>query len=334
MKIKDLAKLVNGDILGDGEYEVKGISEIEDVKEGSLVFIFDVRLIDKFTDKLKSIAAIVPKILKECPCKSCIMVEDPKDAMIKTLIQFYHSPVKSFPGKKDNTHIGDAKIGKGVTIGDYTVIGDGTIIEDRVCVFPFTYIGHNVKVGEGSKIYPHCVILDRTIIGKNVTVYPGVVIGSDGFGYHKKEGKLIHIPQVGRVIIEDDVEIGACSMIDRATIGATIIGRGTKIDNSVHIAHNVKVGSNAIIIAQVGIAGSCTVGDNAVIAGQAGIADHVNIGNGSTVAAKSGVMRDVKDGEVVFGYPADSRASVMRNEAYFRRLPELFKRVKTLEESK
>ena len=191
MKIKDLAKLVNGDILGDGEYEVKGISEIEDVKEGSLVFIFDVRLIDKFTDKLKSVAAIVPKILKECPCKSCIMVEDPKDAMIKTLIQFYHSPVKSFPGKKDNTHIGDAKIGKGVTIGDYTVIGDGTIIEDRVCVFPFTYIGHNVKVGEGSKIYPHCVILDRTIIGKNVTVYPGVVIGSDGFGYHKKEGKFV-----------------------------------------------------------------------------------------------------------------------------------------------
>ncbi len=334
MKIKDLAALINGDVLGNGEYEVRGVSLIDDAKAGDLVFLFDPKIVGEARDKLITVAAVVSGTLKKCPCQSCIKVKEPKDAMVKVLNHFYPTPVKSFHGNSQNTHIGDVEIGKYVTIGDYTVISDGTKIGDKVDIFPFTYIGYDVKVGEGSKIYPHCVILDRTIIGRNVTLYPGVVIGSDGFGYHKKEKRLTHIPQVGNVIIEDEVEIGACSMIDRSTIGATVIGKGTKIDNSVHIAHNVKVGANTIIVAQVGIAGSCTVGDNAVIAGQAGIADHTNIGNGSTVAAKSGVMRDVKDGEVVFGYPADRRITVMRNEAYVRRLSELFKRVKALEESK
>jgi len=334
MKIRELADLINGELIGDVEYEVRGVSDIENAKEGDIVFLFDSRRINKVRDKIKSVAAVVPDSLGECACRSCIKVGDPKVAMIKVLKYFYPTPVDSFPGDSHNKHVGDVQIGKDVNIGDYTVIADGTVIDDGVHIFPFTYIGYDVRIGEGSKIYPHCVILDRTIIGKHVTVYPGVVIGSDGFGYHNIEGKLVPIPQVGKVVIEDEVEIGACTMIDRATIGATLIGKGTKIDNSVHIAHNVKVGSNAIIIAQVGIAGSCTVGDNAVIAGQAGIADHVNIGANSTVAAKSGVMRDVKDGEVVFGYPADRRTSVMRNEAYFRRIPELFKRVKTLEESK
>ncbi len=334
MNIKTLADLLNGELIGDEKYEIKGISEIDDANEGDLVFIFDSKTIEKFKDNLKFTAAIIPSELKGCTAKSYIIVEDIKDAMIKTLNHFCPEPVKLSPGKIENRHIGDAKIGKDVIIGDYTVIGDGTIIGDKVVILPFTYIGNNVEIGKGSKIYPHSVILDRTVIGKNVIIYPGVIIGSDGFGYHKKDDRLIHIPQVGKVIIEDEVEIGACSMIDRSTIGATIIGKGTKIDNSVHIAHNVKIGSNAIIIAQVGIAGSCKVGDNAVIAGQVGIADHVNIGKDSMVAAKSGVMRDVKDGEVVFGYPADNRTRVMRNEAYFRKLPELFKRVKTLEENK
>lgn len=249
MKIKDLADLINGEVIGDEKYEIKGVSEINDANEGDLVFIFDEKTIDKFKDNLNSTAAIVPRSLKMCPAKSCIIVEDLKDAMIKTLMHFYPEPVKSFPGKIENKNIGDAKIGKDVIIGDYTVIGNGTTIGDGVVILPFTYIGHNVEIGMGSKIYPHSVILDRTIIGKNVIIYPGVVIGSDGFGYHKKDDKLVHIPQVGRVIVEDEVEIGACSMIDRATIGATVIGKGTKIDNSVHIAHNVKVGSNAIIIA-------------------------------------------------------------------------------------
>ena len=334
MNIKTLAELLNGKVIGDEKYEIKGISEIDDAEEGDLVFIFDPKTIEKSKYNLKIIAAIIPSELNKCNAKSYILVEDIKNAMIKTLSYLYPEPVKSFPGKIENKHIGDSKIGVDVVIGDYTVIGDETIIGDRVVIMPFTYIGNNVEIGMGSKIYPHSVILDRTIIGKNVIIYPGVIIGSDGFGYHKKDDKLIHIPQVGRVIIEDEVEIGACSMIDRSTIGTTVIGKGTKIDNSVHIAHNVKIGSNAIIIAQVGIAGSCKVGNNAVIAGQAGIADHVNIGKDSIVAAKSGVMRDVKDGEVVFGYPADNRTRVMRNEAYFRKLPELFNRVKTLEENK
>ncbi|MCK4420673.1 UDP-3-O-(3-hydroxymyristoyl)glucosamine N-acyltransferase [candidate division WOR-3 bacterium] len=331
MKIKEIAELINGEIFGDFEYEVERVSEISDAEDGALIFFFDEKNLQEGDDRIKGIAAVVPEGIEECPARSYIKVNDPRLAMIKILNHFYPNPVSSFSGVSKNTHIGDVDFGSDVTIGDFTVIGDGTIIGDRVEIFPFTYIGHNVEIGEGSRIYPHSVILDKTIIGKNVIVEAGAIIGSSGFGYHRVEGRYIPIPQVGRVIIEDEVEIGACSMVDRSTIGATVIRKGTKIDNNVHIAHNVQIGANAIIMAQVGIAGSSTVGDNVVIAGQVGISDHVHIGNGSHVAAKSGVMRDVKDGEVVFGYPADNRTSMMRNEAYFRRLPELFKRVKALE---
>ncbi|MEA1912671.1 MAG: UDP-3-O-(3-hydroxymyristoyl)glucosamine N-acyltransferase [candidate division WOR-3 bacterium] len=334
MKIKEISVLLDGEIKGDPEYEVKNISEVKEAEKGDLVFLFEEENVKEDVESLRDLAAIIPETMDKCPARSWIKVRDTKAAMIKVLRHFYPNPVKLTTGISEISNIGNITMGKDVKIGGYTIIEDGTIIGDGVWIFPFTYIGCDVEIGEKSKIYPHCVILDRTKIGKNVIINPGVVIGSDGFGYYEMEGKLEHIPQVGRVIIQDEVEIGALSMIDRATIGSTVIGRGTKIDNSVQIAHNVKIGANAIVVAQAGIAGSCKVGDRAVIAGQAGIADHVDIGKGAKVAAKSGVMRDVHDGEVVFGYPADKRISVIRNEAYFRKLPELFKRVKGLEESR
>lgn len=334
MKIKEIAELLESEINGDPDFKVVRISEIKDAKKGNLVFFFKEKKIGE-AKGLKNLAAIVPEGVKECSAKSWIKVEDVKASMIKILKRFYPKsiefPQNCFIKPEVFSHV---KLGKDVKIAENVFIGNNCVLGDGVNVFPFSYIGNNVEIGDNSIIYPHAVILDEVKIGQGVNIYSGAVIGSNGFGYHKIKGELNGIPHIGRVVIGDRVDIGALTMIDRGTIGDTIVGDGTKIDNSVHIAHNVKIGKNVIILAQVGISGSCELGDNAIIAGQVGIADHVKIGKNAKVIAKSGVSRDVKDGEVVFGYPADEKSSFMRNASYFKRLPELFKRVKALEKSK
>ncbi len=334
MKIKEIAELLESGVNGDPDFEVKRLSEIKDARKGDLVFFFNEKKL-KEAKGLKDLAAIVPESIKECCARSWINVENVKASMLKILKRFYppsiQIPENCLMKIEDFRHV---KIGKNVIIGENVSIGDNCILGDGVNIFPSSYIGNNVEIGDNTIIYPHSVVLDGTKIGRDVKIYPGVVIGSDGFGYLRIGEEMEAVPHIGRVVIEDSVEVGALTMIDRGTIGNTVIGAGTKIDNSVHIAHNVKIGKNVIILAQVGIAGSCELGDNAVIAGQVGIADHVKIGKNAVVAAKSGVAKDVKDGEVVFGYPADKRARVMRNASYLKRLPELFKRVKALEKSK
>jgi UDP-3-O-[3-hydroxymyristoyl] glucosamine N-acyltransferase len=334
VKIKEIAELLESEVNGDPDFEVNRLSEIKDARKGNLVFFFQEKRI-KEARGLKDLAAIVPLSVKKCSARSWIKVEDVKASLIKILKYFYPASVQIPEDrlvKAENfEHI---EMGKNVKIGENVSIGNNCILGNGVNIFPSSYIGNNVEIGDNSMIYPHAVILDGSRVGKDVIIYPGVVIGSDGFGYHRIGDELKAVPHIGRVVIGDRVEIGALSMIDRGTIGDTIIGDGTKIDNSVHIAHNVRIGKNVIILAQVGIAGSCELGDNVVIAGQVGIADHVKIGNNAKVGAKSGVARDVKNGEVVFGYPADERSSFMRNASYFKKLPELFKRVKALEKSK
>ncbi len=334
MKIKEIAKFLNSEVTGDRDFDVRRISDIKDAKEGDLVLFFNEKRIGE-NSVLNGLAAIVPDSVDECSASAWIRVKDVKASMIKLLRFFYPEPVQ-FPEdhlikNKDLEHI---KMGNDVKIGKDVFIGKNCVFGDNVKIFPFSYIGNNVEIGDNSVIYPKAVILDGTKLGQEVIIYPGVVIGSDGFGYYPVKGELKAIPHVGRVVIGDRVEIGALSMIDRGTIGNTIIGDGTKIDNSVHIAHNVKIGKNVIILAQVGIAGSCIIEDNVAIAGQVGIADHVRIGKNAKVAAKSGVAKDVGEGEVVFGYPADKQLNVMRNAGYFKRLPDLFKRVRALEKSK
>ncbi|MEO0293950.1 MAG: UDP-3-O-(3-hydroxymyristoyl)glucosamine N-acyltransferase [candidate division WOR-3 bacterium] len=332
MKIKEIADFLKKEVRGDSNFEIKGISEISDVREGHLVFIFDGRKV--FSIKgLDKAASIVPDTVKECPAKAWIKVEDVKGAMIGILKEFYWKKPKVCEGQIENLeNLKHVKMGKNVKVGKNVFIGENCVFGNDVNIFPFSYIGNDVEIGDRSVIYPHSIILDNTKIGKEVIIYPGVVIGSSGFGYHQVGEKFEAIPHIGRVVIEDRVEIGALSMIDRGTIGDTIIGEGTKIDNGVHIAHNVKIGKNVIILAQVGISGSCEIEDGAVIAGQVGIADHIKIGKGAKVVAKSGVDRDVEDGEVVFGYPAIRKMEMMRLISYFKRLPELFNRVKKLED--
>lgn len=223
-------------------------------------------------------------------------------------------------------------MGKDVTMGPYTVLSDGVKLADNVYISSEVYLGNNVRIGKGSFIHPRVTILDNTIVGEKVIIHSGTVIGSDGFGFAKKEdGSYYKIPQVGKVVIEDEVEIGANVAIDRATIGETRIGSGCKIDNLVHIAHNVTLGRNVAIVGLVGISGSSTIGDGVILAGQAGVTDHVRIGNNTIVAAKSGVTKNIGPNQFVSGFPARPHSKQKRIKAIINQLPQLLERVRKLE---
>ncbi|MCX7826650.1 MAG: UDP-3-O-(3-hydroxymyristoyl)glucosamine N-acyltransferase, partial [Verrucomicrobiae bacterium] len=225
----------------------------------------------------------------------------------------------------------DAKLGRDVSIQPYAVIESGAVIGDRTVIGAHGYIGHQARIGSDCLLWPRVVVRDHCILGNRVILHPGVVIGADGFGYTRGPKGHEKIPQLGIVEIEDDVEIGANTTVDRARFDRTLIKQGAKIDNLVQIAHNVVIGRHAILCGQVGVSGSSTIGDGAILAGQVGIADHVNIGEGAIIMSKSGIPSDVPPGEKMFGYPARPQAQAARIWAAEARLPEMLLRLKRLE---
>ncbi|MBI4668555.1 MAG: UDP-3-O-(3-hydroxymyristoyl)glucosamine N-acyltransferase [Elusimicrobia bacterium] len=222
------------------------------------------------------------------------------------------------------------RLGKNVSIGAMTVIEDRVVIGDGAVIYPQCFLGRGVIIGADTVIYPQVVIRERCKIGSHVIIHPGVVIGADGYGYYPANGKHVKIPQIGTVEIGDDVEIGANVTIDRATMGATRIGSGTKIDNLVQIAHNVQIGKNCLIVAQSGIAGSSVLGDGVILGGQAGVGDHIEIAAGTIVGGGAGVIGDVKEKDVLWGTPARNHRQVMRLLALYYKLPEINEAVKKL----
>ncbi len=326
MKASEIALWIDGRLVGEDK-EVYGIEVPEKAKENQISFLFD-------EQKLKETKAGVIVSKKEFPYekeKTFIIVNDPKEAFIIFLNKIFPEPVKKIKGISKNANIGDANIGENVSIGDFCYISDNVKIGSDTIIYPNSFIGYGVKIGKNCIIYPNVTIYDRTEIGNNVIIHSGAVIGSDGFGYMEKDKKRIKIPQVGKVVIEDDVEIGANTTIDRATLGETVIGKGTKIDNLVQVAHNVKIGKNCVVVAQVGIAGSCSIGDNVIIAGQAGIADHITIEDDAIILAQSGVSKSVKKGSIVCGAPALEKERFFRERALISRLDEIIERIKKLE---
>ncbi len=240
-------------------------------------------------------------------------------------------PVLPPPGVHPKAEVAEkAILGKDVSVGAFSVIESGAIIGDHAVIFPGVYIGTDALVGEDTVLYSGVSVREGCVIGKRVIIHCNSVIGSDGFGYGFDGARYFKIPQRGIVRIEDDVEIGACVTVDRAALGETIIGRGTKIDNLVQVAHNVKIGEHTVITAQVGIAGSTSVGSYAQLGGQAGLAGHITVGDRVTVAAKSGVTKDISDGRTVSGFPAISHAEWLRAQTVFPRLPEIKKTVQEL----
>ncbi|MEK7823189.1 MAG: UDP-3-O-(3-hydroxymyristoyl)glucosamine N-acyltransferase, partial [Nitrospirota bacterium] len=256
--------------------------------------------------------------------------DNPYLAFARTLEIFYKAPFNPLGISKESIIGENVSFGSDVSVYPNVYISNNVAIGNRVTIFPFVYIGENVSVGDDSVIYPNAAIREKVKIGKRVIIHSGAVIGSDGFGYVREKEKHYKIPQVGGVIIEDEVEIGANVTIDRATLGNTVIGSGTKIDNLVHIAHNVKTGKNCIILAQVGISGSVEIGDNVVLAGQVGIADHKRIADGVMVVGKSGVTNNLEPG-VYSGTPAIPHKDWLRAQSIYAKLPDILRRLQELE---
>lgn len=330
MKLSQIAKLFNGKIEGYADIEISGVKGIEDAKEGDITYIASTKHIDKLKT-CKASALIVKQKVEEFQGTQLI-VDNPQIVFVK-LLQLLHVKSHAYKGISEKAFISESsKLGKNVTVYPFSYISDDVEIGDNTIIYPFTFIGEKSRIGEDCIVYANVIIREGVTIGNRVIIHAGAVIGADGFGYIFHEGKHEKIPQIGSVIVEDDVEIGACTTIDRATTGSTVIGRGTKIDNLVQIAHNVKIGQNCIIVAQVGIAGSSKIGDGCILAGQVGIADHVEIEAGTIITAQSGVMPGKVEKGVFSGTPIMPHREWLKANAIFQKLPEIYKKIRELEE--
>jgi len=329
VKLSEIASLVHGEIFGEPNLEIRGVSGISEAQEGDITFLSGKRHI-KNLPHCKASCIIVQEPLHDLALTQ-LKVANPYLAFARLLEHFYLKPLKPLGVSRDTFISDKAKIAESVSIFPFSYIAEGASIGDGSVIYPFVFIGENTAIGEQCIIYPHVTLREGITVGNRVIIHPGSVIGSDGFGYVFDEGRYHKIPQVGSIIIEDDVEIGSNATIDRATTGNTIIGRGTKIDNLVQIGHNVTIGNNSIIVAQVGIGGSTAIGDYVTLGGQVGVSDHTKIESGTMIGAQSGVMGNVAKG-AYSGYPAIPHRDWLKAQAIIAKLPELHKRIKELED--
>lgn len=329
MKLRELRDLIGGEILGDPEIDITGVSGIKEARHGDITMLADRRHL-RDIGSINASAIIMREEIQGLKA-NMLIVDNPYLAFARALEVFYGKSFKSL-GVSGEAIIGtDVSLGADVTVYPMTYISNRVRLGDRVTIFPLVYIGEDVSIGDETIIYPAVTIREGVKIGRRVIVHSGTVIGSDGFGYVQEGERHYKIPQVGGVIIGDDVEIGANVTIDRATTGNTIIGPGTKIDNLVQIAHNVKIGKNCIIVAQVAIGGSVEIGDGVVLAGQVGVRDHVKIGDRVMVGAQSGVGSDIPEGQAFSGTPAIPHKEWLRAQGIYAKLPEIIKRLRRLE---
>ena len=336
--IADIAQLIKGELVGSGQMKITGCAGLKEATESDLSFLANPKY-EPLAKESKAGAILLPRQMALAG-KTVIRVDHPSLAFSKVIDHFLKdTPPLMTAGIHPTAVIAkDAKIGKHVAIGPYVVIESKVVIGEGTFIYAYSYIGHGTRVGAGCLIYPHVTLREKISVGKRVIIHSGTVIGSDGYGYVTVEGRHMKIPQVGTVVIEDDVEIGANVTIDRARFDQTTIGEGTKIDNLVQIAHNVTIGKHCLIVAQAGIAGSTQIGNHVVLAGQAGIVGHLTIGDGAVVGPQSGVSKSIKAGEQVFGSPAQplreafkTNAHIQRLEHYVQWIQELKKRVEELE---
>jgi len=327
MKLSYLADKLGAALEGSGEIEITGVAGLDDASQGHITFAGE----SKFSqlEQTRASAAIVPLDAPKMRLP-LLRVKNAKLAFARAIELFMVKPRKP-TGIHERAIIGqNAVVGADPSIHPYAVIADEVRIGDRAIIYPGVWIGKGTTIGDDAVIYSNVNIRENVHIGHRVIIHAGATIGSDGFGYATEDGRHHKIPQVGGVIIGDDVEIGANTTIDRATLGNTVIKRGTKIDNLVQVAHNVTVGEHCILVAQVGIAGSCTLGKYVVLAGQAGLADHVTIGDGAVVTAQSGVLDDVQPGQVMGGTFAMPLREWLKTQALIKKLPDLKKEVAAL----
>jgi UDP-3-O-[3-hydroxymyristoyl] glucosamine N-acyltransferase len=331
-----IATLINGKVEGNPDAKVSKLAKIEEASAGSLTFLSHPKYVEYLKTTGASVIIISDEIAGEKPANSTfIRVKDSRMAF-SILLDAYHKQQFSKTGVEQNAVVAKtAKLGQNVYVGSFSYIGENVSIGNNVHIFPNAYIGDNSKIGDGCIIYPGVKIYLDSVIGKNCKFHSGVIIGSDGFGFVPNSENNYHkMPQVGNVVIEDNVEIGSNTTIDRATMGSTIIRKGVKLDNLIQIGHNVEIGENTVIAAQAGVAGSTKIGRDCMIGGQVGIIGHITIGNGVKIAAQSGIGNDVPDGATLQGSPAFDHFEYKKSYVVFRRLPELKKTIHDLEGNK
>jgi UDP-3-O-[3-hydroxymyristoyl] glucosamine N-acyltransferase len=331
ISLKDAAASINGVITGDPETKFKGLAKIEEAEEGDLTFLY-LPAYEKYFETTRATAILVkPGFSKMRNDISYIEVNDPNKAFFKILKQFF-SPELRLEGIDPSASVHPtAVIGNNAAIGKNVVISEGCVIGDNTKIFHNTVLMNNVILGKDNLIYSNVSIREGCRTGDRVIIHSGTVVGSDGFGYFTDEKDVYHkIPQIGIVILEDDVELGSNVSVDRASLGATVIRRGVKIDNLVQVAHNVEIGSDTVISAQAGISGSTHIGSNCIIAGQVGIVGHIQIADRVVLMAQSGISKGINKPGFYFGSPAKEVKTTMKLEAHIRNLPEYAEEIKKL----
>ena len=332
---EQIAGLINGRIIGDGNTFITGVSPIENGQKGHLSFVGQRRFAHYMDDTDCAVLIVSENLLEDKAYNPVIIAVEDAYLSFQVLMNLYQEMQGRKTGIEEGSFFHEtAKVGEGVYIGAFTYVSEKAKIGDNTQIFPHVYIGKGVKIGKNCKIDSGARIYDYCIVGDNCVIHSNTVVGGDGFGFQPTAEGFKKIPQLGNVIIEDDVEIGSNCSIDRATIGSTIIGKGTKIDNLIQIAHNVKIGQNNVIAAQAGIAGSTVIGDWNQIGGQVGIVGHIKIGNQVKIQAQSGVNSSAKDGEILYGSPAINYSDYRRNYVHFRNFTEIVKRINDLENKK
>ncbi len=329
MKLEKVAELVAGKLKGDGSVEILGIRGIDQVEKGHITFLSKNKFLDKLNHSQASAVLVKAPIETSIPQ---IIVGSPELAFAR-LLRAFHPDRKPEPGIHERAVIGkNVKLGEQVTLSAGVCIGDDVEIADHVHLYPGVVVGDRCRIGSHTVLHPNVTLYRDTELGNHVILHAGVVIGADGFGYTLDEkGAHYKINQIGRVVIEDHVEIGANSCVDRAAMGATIIKRGTKIDNLVQVAHNCVVGEHSILVAQVGLAGSCTLGHHVVLAGQVGVGDHVTLGDQVTLTARTGAFRNIESKSVCGGHPAVPLGEWKRYVTVIPKLPDLARKIRDLE---
>ncbi len=332
--VSQIAQIINGKPEGNSEISVTSFGKIEEATEGQLSFLANLKYEDYLYTTKASVVIINEDIqLKKKVNATLIRVPDAYTAFATLLSKYQEMVSSQLTGVQQPVYISkSAMYGENVFIGAFAYLGDNVKIGNNTKIFPNSFIGNSTSIGDNCIIHPGVKIYHECVIGNHVVIHAGTVIGSDGFGFApQSDGSFKKVPQIGNVVLEDYVEIGANTTIDRATIGSTIIKTGAKLDNLIQIAHNVEVGSSTVIAAQSGISGSTKLGKGVMIGGQVGIVGHLHVGDGAKINAQSGVSKSIEPGKVVTGSPAFDYTAALRSQAINRNLPELEKRIKELE---
>lgn len=332
LTVSEIARRLTADLDGAGDALIGAVGGVRDAAPGEIAFVSQARYAADAANTRASALIVGRDWTLPAPCP-LLRVDKPEAAFAQVARWFAPPDPVYTPGVHPTAVVSpDAKLGSNVHIGPLAVIEAGAQVGDRAIVGAQTYVGHGVRLGADCRLFPQVSIREHCILGDRVWIHNGTVVGSDGFGYEvDKQGVRTKIPQIGIVVIGDDVEIGANVAIDRARFGRTRIGKGVKIDNLVQIGHNVVIGDHTVIVAQVGIAGSSSIGEKAILAGQSGVAGHLTVGPGAIVGAQTGVTKDVPAGAYVLGFPATPQKEMARQYAVLARLPELRDRVASLQ---